>query len=176
MANIVYIATSLDGYIAGPDGELDWLDDIPNPDHSDYGYAEFIKGIDAIVMGRKTFDIVMSFDSWPYTKPVFVLSNSLKELPRGSAKNAEIISGELSDILKRLQDNGYHTLYIDGGRTIQSFLAEDLIDTMIIARIPIILGKGIPLFGEQTERLKFRHVKTEVHSNALVMTEYLRDR
>ena len=81
MANYVYIATSLDGFIADKDGGLDWLMEIPNPDKSDYGFAEFMNTVDALLMGRKTFEIVVSFGQWPYTKPVFVLSNSLKEIP-----------------------------------------------------------------------------------------------
>ena len=87
MANFVYIAQSLDGYIADKNGGLDWLNEIPNPDNSDFGFAEFLNNIDAIVMGRKTFEQVMSFGVWPYPKPVFVVSTSLKELPQDPATN-----------------------------------------------------------------------------------------
>jgi len=91
LTNYVYIATSLDGYIAKPNGTLDWLNNIPNPDKSDYGYSDFIKHIDAIVMGKNTYQKVLSFGKWPYNKPVFILSNSLKEIPKNLIGRAKII-------------------------------------------------------------------------------------
>jgi len=81
MPIIVYIATSLDGHIAKKDGSIDWLMEVPNPDNSDYGFSEFIERIDGIIMGRNTFETVVGFDQWPYSKPVFVLSNNLKKPP-----------------------------------------------------------------------------------------------
>ena len=81
MTCYVYIAQSLDGYIAGPNGELDWLYEVENPDDSDFGYAEFIDQVDALVMGRNTFEMVLSFDVWPYTKPVYVASSTLESVP-----------------------------------------------------------------------------------------------
>jgi len=176
MTNYIYIATSLDGFIATSDGKIDWLNEIPNPENSDYGFAEFMNSIDALVMGRKSFEKVLPFDSWPYNKPVFVLSNTLTTLPENMADKAEIINGDLHDIIKKLNEQGYSKLYIDGGRTIQNFLKEDLIDEMIITKIPILLGKGIPLFGEIDQRLKFKHMRTEVFNNSLVMSYYSRDR
>jgi len=108
MANYVYIATSLDGFIATPDGGLDWLSEIPNPEQSDYGFTRFLNGIDAIVMGRKTFQTVLTFNSWPYNKPVFVLSNTLDTIPKIVADKAEIIKGDLQEIVKLLHDRGYN--------------------------------------------------------------------
>jgi len=176
MANYVYIATSLDGFIATLDGGVDWLNEIPNPDRSDYGYAEFISGIDALVMGRRSFEKVLTFGAWPYDKPVFVLTNSLTELPEDFADKAEIVSGEISEVVSRLNQRGYNNLYIDGGRVIQSILREDLIDEMIITRIPILLGDGIPLFDKLDRQLKLRHRKTEVYNNMLVKSCYVKDR
>ncbi len=176
MPNYVYLATSLDGYIATSDGGLDWLYAVPNPDNDDYGYADFIEGIDALVMGRKTFEKVLTFDSWPYTKPVFVLSNSLNPLPEVVKNKAEKVSGELSVLVKQLSVKGYSNLYIDGGSTIRSFLAEDLIDEMIITRVPVLLGTGIPLFTQLRGTLTFEHQKTEVLSFALVKSHYIRTR
>ena len=176
MTNFVYIATSLDGYIATEDGGLDWLNEAPNPEQSDYGFAEFVDGIDALVMGRNTFEMVVSFGVWPYQRPVFVLSNSLEQIPEGYADKAEIVSGDLREIMDRLERRGYRRLYIDGGVTIQSFLQQDLIDEMIITRLPVLLGGGIPLFGELVHNLKFSHVQTDVYNNALVKSRYVRDR
>lgn len=176
MANYVYIATSLDGFIATEDGGLDWLMEVPNPDKSDYGFADFIKGIDALVMGRNTFEKVLTFGEWSYNKPVFVLSNSLTEVPKNLTDKAEIVKGDIASVIHKLNQQGYKNLYIDGGKVIQSALKEDLIDELIINRIPILLGKGLPLFGENDLILKFKHTKTEIFSNTLVMSHYSRDR
>ena len=149
MSNIISIATSLDGYIADKDGGLDWLHSIPNPENLDMGWADFIDRIDALVMGRKRFEKVCSFDcEWPYRKPVFVLSDSMKSIPEGYEGKAEPIKGSVSEVIEAIHQKGYNHLYIDGGVTVQSFLKEDLIDEIIITIIPILLGGGIPLFGE----------------------------
>ena len=178
MANTVYIATSLDGYIAREDGTIDWLMELPNPNNSDYGFSVFLERIDGIIMGRKSFETVLGFKEWPYTKPVpvFVLSNSLNELPGKLPVKVEIVNGELKRIIELLKDKGINDLYIDGGKTIQSFLKEDLIDEMIITRIPILLGSGIPLFDKNNLEIKFEHVGTEVYNNMLVRSKYLRKR
>ena len=163
MSNLVFIATSLDGYISDKDDGLDWLQSISNPDDLDLGWAAFLDRVDAIVMGRKTFEKVCGFDcDWPYPKPVFVLSNSLSSLPDGYEGKAELISGSLADVLATIHGRGHHELYIDGGSTIQSFLKEDLIDEMIITVLPVMLGGGSPLFGDLPEPMEFEHIKTEV--------------
>ena len=176
MTNYVYIATSLDGFIATPDGGLDWLFDIPNPDQSDYGYSEFMGGIDAIVMGRNTFEKVLTFSDWPYNKPVFVLSNSLTAVPEPIVAQAEIVKGDIKSLVNQLHQRGYQNLYVDGGKTIQSFLKADLIDEMIITRVPILLGNGLPLFGQLDQSIKFNYKKTEVYNNTLVKSFYIRAR
>ena len=177
MANYVYIATSLDGFIATADGGVDWLDEIPNPDQSDFGYSEFIRHIDAIVMGRNSFKKVLTFGDWPYNKPVFVLSNTLKAVPENLVDTVEIVSGtDIKLLVHQLNKRGYQNLYIDGGRTIQSFLAEDMIDELIITRVPILLGQGIPLFGTLSNPLLFHHEKTELFHNLLVKSTYRRRR
>ncbi len=174
MANIIYIATSIDGYIARKDGSIDWLMDLPNPDESDFGFSEFIKNIDAIVMGRNTFELVQTFDNWPYTKPLFVLSSTLKSIPEKLIGKAELIQGDPLSVLKKLNERNYFNLYIDGGKTIQEFLKLNLIDEMIITRIPILLGKGIPLFGELNKEQKFKLIKSEILINALVKDHYIK--
>ncbi|MDP8208323.1 MAG: dihydrofolate reductase family protein [Candidatus Electryonea clarkiae] len=175
MSNIVYIATSLDSYIADRDGKLEWLNAVPNPEKSDFGYADFMDGIDALVMGRITFETVCGFDiEWPYSKPVFVLSRTLRSIPDGYGDKAEIISGSLQTVLTTLHEQSFNNLYIDGGKTIQSFLAEDLIDELIITRIPILLGGGTPLFGKLPNHLEFEHLNTEIFNNSMVQDHYRR--
>ena len=176
MRTVIYIATSLDGFIARSDGDIEWLINIPNPDNSDFGYSEFIAGIDGILMGRNTYEAALSFGSWPYNRPVFVLSNILEGVPPELKNKAEIINGDLKDILQRLEARGIHNLYVDGGMTIQSFLKEDLIDEMIITTVPILLGNGIPLFGHLDGDLRFKCEKVEFISEYLVKHYYRRDK
>ncbi len=176
MANYVYIATSLDGFIAASDGGLDWLNEIPNPENNDFGYAEFMSGIDAVVMGRKTFEQVLTFDFWPYDKPIFVPSRSKVSVPMELENKAETVIGNPKELVDQLKELGHQNLYIDGGITIQGFLEEDLIDEMIITRVPILLGSGIPLFGKLTRRLHFSHERTEVLNEILVKSYYKRVR
>ncbi len=176
MTNYVYIATSLDGYIATIEGSIDWLHDFPNIDETDYGYTEFMAGIDAIVMGRNTFEKVLSFNEWPYVKPVFVLSQLLVELPDQLQHKAQIINGQPGQVVAGLKRRGLQNLYIDGGQTITSFLREDLIDELIITKIPMLLGDGIPLFGHFTNCLRFVHKETKTYSNSLVKSHYTRDK
>ena len=177
MSNIVYIATSLDGYIADKNGGLDWLQSIPNPDNLDLGWADFLEQIDALVMGRNTFETVCGFDvEWPYPKPVFVLSNTLTSIPEAYSDKAEVVSGQLPEIVESLNLRGFINLYIDGGKTIQSFLKADLIDELFITQIPILLGGGVPLFGTLPNPLTFKRINTKVHLAAMVQTHYSRKR
>ena len=174
MTNYIYIATSLDGFIATSDGSLDWLEEIPYPDKSDFGFTEFLKNVDALVMGRKTFEKVLTFESWPYDKPVFVLSRSRRKVPKELEGKVEILQGDPKIVVEQLKKLGHQNLYIDGGITIQNFLEEDLIDEMIITTVPVLLGDGIPLFNKLSQRLKFSYLKTEVISNILVKNHYIR--
>lgn len=177
MANIVYIATSLDGFIADKDNKVDWLHDIPNPDGLDLGFDDFMARIDALVMGRNTLEIVLSFAiDWPYNKPVFVLSNTLTDVPAGLEDKVFLVNGPLPQVIKQLNAQGYNNLYIDGGKTIQGFLQQDLIDEMIITTIPVLLGGGISLFGELASPLKFKHAKAERLLDCLVQNTFLRQR
>ncbi len=176
MPNIIYIATSLDGFIATEDDGLDWLMTVPNPDQSDYGFKDFMDDIDALVMGRRTFEQVMKFDVWAYDKPVFVLSKTMDKVPLKFADKAEVINDEIQSVAKQLNARGFKRLYIDGGVTIQSFLKHDLIDEMVITRVPILLGSGIPLFDNSHHILEFSHVQTEVLNKHLVKSHYKRIR
>lgn len=176
MQCIVYIATSLDGFIADQDGGLDWLNSIPNPDQNDYGWAAFNDRIDAILMGRKTFETVLSFGEWPYTKPVHVMSTTLESLPEHLTGQATLHRGPLAEVMETLSQDGVGNLYVDGGSLIRSCLREDLIDEMIITRVPILLGSGIPLFGDTGAAKSFTHEKSEELTATLVKSYYRRDR
>ena len=173
--NKVFIATSLDGYIADKNGGIDWLHSIPNPDNIDMGYTEFISQIDALVMGRTTFETVCGFDiDWPYQKPVFVLSNSMTDIPKEYQDKAELVKGTLSEIIESIHEKACYKLYIDGGRTIQSFLKEDLIDEMTVTIIPYLLGEGIPLFTELPSRLEFECVDSKIYLDKVVQNHFVR--
>ena len=172
----MYVATSLDGYIADSNGDVNWLNNIPNPDKTDYGYADFMKNIDALVMGKNTFQKVLSFGKWPYDKLVFVLSHSLSEIPENLAGKIEIIKGDVKKLMEKINQNGFNNLYIDGGEVIHSFLKKDLIDELIITKVPILLGQGIPLFRKIDKKLSFKHKSTEIYNNSLVKSHYKRDR
>jgi len=171
MTNYVFVAKSLDGYIAKKDGSTDWLN-IPNPNKTDYGYYDFTKKIDAIVMGRLSFEKALTYKPYPYDKPVFVLSNTLKKVPINLQDNVEIVNGDLYDIITYIKSKGYQNLYIDGGSTIQSFINENLIDEITLTTLPVLLGNGIPLFKETNNILYYKHKETIVYENGVVKTVY----
>ncbi len=175
--NSVFIATSIDGYISDKNGGIDWLHSIPNPSNDDMGYNEFMSDIDALVMGRKTFETVCGFDiEWPYEKPVFVLTNSLTEIEEKLKGKVFFINGELIDVLDQIHKEGFKSLYIDGGTTIKSFLREDLIDELIITTIPIVLGGGTSLFTELPKELVFELVDSKQYLNVISQNHYRRKR
>ena len=175
MRTIAYLGTSLDGFIARKDGEIDWLTQFAN-DEAIHAYEDFMNRIDAIVIGRGTFEKVLTFSSWPYEKKVFVLSNTIKQLSDTLKDKAILISMKPEELLRYLSGLGFSTIYVDGGKVIQDFLKKDLIDEMIIAKAPILIGSGIPLFNYIDTDLQFKHVKTAVQSNGLVRSYYERER
>ena len=139
------------------------------------GYVDFTNNIDALVMGRTTFETVLGFDvDWPYKKPVFVLSTSLNEIPESHKGKAHLVKGTLAEILEQIHKKGCFRLYVDGGVTIQSFLKEDLIDEMIITVFPLLLGGGAPLFSELPKELEFELVESRVLLNQLVQNHFKR--
>lgn len=175
--NKVFIATSLDGFIADKDGGIDWLSSVPNPDHQDNGYTAFIQGVDAILMGRKTFETVLGFDmDWPYHLPVFVLSRTMENVPAHLQEKVFLVSGTLTEIIEQIRGLGYPHLYIDGGVTIQNFLQEDLIDEITISQLPVLLGDGFPLFGTLPKMLEFELVKTDLFLDQITQNTYVRKR
>ncbi|MEO8127863.1 MAG: dihydrofolate reductase family protein [Bryobacteraceae bacterium] len=169
MKSSVFIATSLDGFIARQDGALDWLPDTPEP----HGYDEFMATVDALVFGRKTFETVLSFGTWPYgKKPVVVLSRSLSKIDVPAGAVCDLMAGSPREIVERLEQRGLNHLYIDGGETIQGFLRTGLIQRLILTRIPVLLGSGIPLFGSLPADIRLEHVNTRSFPSGLVQSEY----
>jgi dihydrofolate reductase len=165
----VFIATSLDGFIAREDGGIDWLPTDPEP----HGYDEFIATVDAIVLGRKSFETVLTFGEWPYgTKPVVVLSSRPSELTAPPGAACDMMSGTPTEIVARLAERGLGHLYVDGGVTIQRFLEAGLIQRVVITRIPVLLGRGIPLFGPISRDVRFEHVATRAFPSGMVQSEY----
>ncbi len=141
------------------------------------GYSAFISEIDALVMGRVTFETVCNFGiDWPYTKPVFVLSNSLKSVDEKFKNKIEIVNGTLSTVLENINSKAHYKLYIDGGQVIQSFLIEDLIDELTVTTMPILLGGGYSLFGDLDQKISLNLIRSEIFLDAVVQTKYARSK
>lgn len=173
MKTSVFIATSLDGFIARPDGDIDWL---MNPDFDidgeDFGYSKFISSVDAIVMGRNSFEKVLTLGDWHYTKPVVVLTSRPLEIPGHLAQKVSIASGSVQEILHKMESRGYRHLYIDGGITIQEFLKAGAINEMTITLIPVLIGQGIPLFGSLGSDISLKHISSISYKTGLVQNIY----
>ncbi|MEP6828805.1 MAG: dihydrofolate reductase family protein [Rhizomicrobium sp.] len=167
----VFIAASLDGYIARRDGDIDWLS-LYGGASEDHGYPAFMNSIDGIVMGRGTFEKVLTFGKWSYDKPVIVMSRSLKDLPTPLIGKATIAAQSPETVMENLTAQGMRRVYVDGGKVIQSFLRAKLIADMIVTHIPVLLGSGIPLFGEQDGDIGLRHVRTASFPSGLVQSKY----
>lgn len=168
----VFIATSLDGFIARPDGGLDWLE-AANSVGEDHGYQGFMDRIDGIVMGRATFDVALRFDPWPYDKALLVLSRTLApaDIPPQLADRITIVRS-VSDALTQGRRRGWDRVYVDGGATIRAFLDAGAISDMVITRIPVLLGAGLPLFGPISEDIALRHIETRSFPSGLVQSRY----
>ena len=173
MKATVYIATSVDGFIARENGSVDWLPTGEDMSSENYGYQDFMNSVDALVMGRNTYELVLSFGSWPYgDKPVFVLSSKHLEIPESISNTVSVMSSSPSDLVQRLAEQGYEHLYIDGGKTIQGFINEGLIQKLIITKVPILIGSGIPLFGALPHDIRLHHLETLQFDNGLVQSIY----
>ena len=193
----VYIASSLDGFIARKDGSFDWLE-FDSPDDSgagdsgttdsgtedsgadaseDYGFAEFISSVDLLLMGRHTFETVLTFDEseWIYgDTPVTVLSSTLgpEAIPAHLEGKVSITSGEPGEILEDLAEKGVQHVYVDGGITLQAFMAAGLIDEITVTLVPVLIGDGIPLFGPLDSDVRLEHLSTESFPSGLVKVKY----
>lgn len=167
----VYIAVSLDGFIARKDGGLDWLPPGSDGDE-DFGYAEFISSIDFIVMGRNTFEKVLTFGNWPYTKKVIVLTSQNSTLPPELADKVETLHLPPRELVHQMEIRGAKGIYLDGGITIQRFLREGLVDEITITTIPILIGEGLPLFGSLKKDIKLELINSSSFKNGFVQTKY----
>jgi dihydrofolate reductase len=166
----VFVGTSVDGFIARANGDLDFL---PPGGGEAHGYDEFMATVDALVIGRNTFETVLGFEAWPYgEKPVFVLSTRALP-PLSHAAAVERMSGEPADILSQLEARGIRHVYVDGGITIQRFLRAGLIQSLTITRVPVLIGSGIPLFGALARDIVLKHVATRPYASGLVQSDYV---
>lgn len=165
---------SVDGFLAQPNHKLDFLDAGGQEPH---GFEEFYGSVDVVVIGRKTFEVVLTFDAWAYgKKPVIVLSSHALDFSRVKDGVVEQMSGEPAEIVKQLELRGFRHAYIDGGITIQRFLAAGCINRLTITRVPVLIGEGIPLFGRLARDIMLRHVETRTYKGGLVQSEYEIDR
>jgi dihydrofolate reductase len=166
----VFVGTSLDGFIARKNGTYDFL---PPGGGEEHGYNEFFDSVDALVIGRGTYETVLAFDTWPYgVKRVVVLSSRPLDLSKAKGAVIEQMSGPPVEITSRLKAQGVRHIYVDGGVTIQGFLRAGLIQRLVITRVPVLIGEGIPLFGVLDADVKLTHVATRTYASGLVQSEY----
>lgn len=166
----VFVGTSVDGFIARRDGSFDFLDEGGGEPH---GYTEFFASVDALVIGRKTFELVLSFPEWPYEdKLVMVLSSGRLDLSKVRGGRVEQMGGSPRDIVAKLEARGIKHVYLDGGDTIQRFLRDGCVHRLTITRVPVLIGDGISLFGAVPRDIKLRHVATQTYAGGLVKSEY----
>ncbi len=169
----VFIATSLDGYIARSNGEIDWL--LAGDDASeDHGYDAFIQNIDGIIMGRGTYEKVAGFPSWPSTRPVVVLSRTLtpSAVPEKFRGNVRFLNLDPKEALDQLQREGWKKVYVDGGQIIQAFLREELIEDIVITTVPVLIGQGLALFGDLKQDIPLSLIESKAFPSGLVQAKY----
>lgn len=165
----IFVGTSVDGFIARPNGDLDFL---PAGGGEPHGYNEFIATVDAIVIGRKTFETVLAMKGWPYgEKRVVVLSSRPVDISSAGGV-VEQMAGAPAEIVSQLAASGARHIYIDGGITIQGFLRAGLIQRLVITRVPVLIGNGVPLFGSLPRDVRLRHIATRHYPSGLVQSEY----
>ncbi|MDW5499580.1 dihydrofolate reductase family protein [Pseudomonas lundensis] len=169
----VFIATSLDGFIARQDGDIEWLLQRDDP-AEDHGYDAFIADKDMIVMGRGTYETVLTFDSWPYDLPVMVLSRQLANEPVPLPLEGKVQFSNLTpkQLIKQLGEQNVRRVYLDGGQLIQSFLRENLVTEMVITTVPVLLGSGRPLFGAMPQDTDFKLLSSQSFPSGLVQSHY----
>lgn len=170
----VFIATSLDGFIARSDGDIGWLLERDDPSE-DHGYDAFIEQIDVILMGRGTYEAIRDVRPWFYTRPVLVLSSSLKsdqQAREGPVGKVRFSDRSPEQAMAMLEAEGCRRVYVDGGRIIQSFLRAGLISDMVITRVPVLLGDGRSLFGAIPTDIPLIHEDTRAFGSGLVQSRY----
>ncbi len=169
----VFIAVSLDGFIARRDGDIDWLEN-QGGENEDHGFAEMMASVDGLIMGRATFQKVLSLGEWIYEKPVIVMSQSLtqSDVPDHLRGRVRLSSSTPKALLDELNAEDWSRAYVDGGRLIQSFLSEGLIEDLWLTRIPILIGDGLPLFGPIPHDINLEHLDTKSFPSGLVSSKY----
>lgn len=183
MKTSVYIATTLDGFIAARDGSISFLDEFQQnaaPEDGDMGFSDFLSTVDLLIMGRKTWDQVISFgeEMWPYgERAVFVWSRKPDQVVIPDCRKDQACALDLppQEMIALAKAKGHMHAYIDGGNTIQGFQVAGLVDEYIFSRLPVLLGDGIPLFvGNSDVRSiqKFEHAGTKSFSNGIVQSHY----
>ncbi len=174
MKNTVYCATSLDGFIATKDHGVEFLESAgPAAEGEDYGWADFFGPIDALIMGRNTWDVFLGFNMWPYEdKKIIVLTNRDIPIPEDYRDKVSVASGTPADVMEHAHSLGYKNLYIDGGKVVQDFLRAGLVDDIYLTIIPVLIGEGIPLFGPLEGDIKLKTVKATSFENGIVQLHY----
>ncbi len=166
----VFVGTSLDGFLARRNGAYDFL---PAGGGEPHGYTEFIATVDALVIGRKTFESVLALPSWPYgSRQVIVLSTRPLDFSTVRGDRVEQMSGPPAEIVATLAARGFQHVYVDGGLTVQGFLRAGLVHRITITRVPVLIGDGIPLFGSLPHDVHLRHIATQPYASGLVKSEY----
>jgi dihydrofolate reductase len=170
-----YCAASLDGFIARRDGGLDWLhkpEYLRSPPRG-LAYDEFMATVDALVVGRRTFEKVLSFGTWPYEgTPVVVLSSRPLSIPPALEGKVGTDGGAPAEIVARLAAAGMRHLYVDGGTTLQGFLRARCITELTVTLIPVLLGDGIALFGSLGTEVPLRLIAATPSENGFVQVRY----
>jgi dihydrofolate reductase len=169
----VFIAVSLDGFIARNDGDIDWLLQRDDP-AEDHGYTAFIADKDMILMGRGSYEKVLTFDTWPYDLPVLVLSKRLANEPVPEALQGKVRFSSLApkDAIENLAAQNVRRVYVDGGQLVQSFLRDGLLTDMVITTVPVLLGSGRPLFGVLTQDIDLELISSRTFPSGLVQSAY----
>ncbi|MBL7473219.1 dihydrofolate reductase family protein [Robertkochia sediminum] len=171
---VLYIAASIDGYIATKDHSVGWLEQLENPEGSDYGYQDFVNGVDTLLMGRKTYDIIRGFDiPWPYEgQKTYVITR--QEHLRTDTPNTEVLSGSLATVLPALKaSSGEKNIWlVGGGATMVSLLRHQAIDEIMLFTAPVLLGSGIPLFPESDLQYKLTLEEHKTYASGMCYTRY----
>jgi len=165
----VFVGTSVDGFLARRDGALDFL---PPGGGEEHGYEAFLSTVDVLVIGRKTYEAVLGFDPWPYGNRLVVALSSKPLAPAPDGTHVERMAGKPAEILRELDRRGLRHAYVDGGETIQAFLRGGLIQRLVVTRVPVLIGEGVPLFGSTGRDVRLRHVATRSYATGLVQSEY----
>ncbi len=177
----VYIATSADGYIATPEGGVNWLHTAGNLEadmgSEDMGFQSYMDSIDCMIMGRNCMEMISSMnlthEQWPYgDMRIVVLSHTVKEPPENLHGKVQMYSGDIQELILKLESSGLKHAYIDGGSVITSFINLKLINEMTITKVPVLLGEGIPLFGKINKSIKLENAKASAFPNDFIQVKY----